>query len=179
MEKTTTGFPIAFFTLGWTNSGRVAWEFAAPLPHTNAPPSRTMTYDDDNRLATFNGQNVANDADGNMTCGPLTNNTLSPTATTPAIGYRPLAICNTAMTRPGTGPAITNGANVTRFVINPNAKLPQVLMRIRPGVTNYYIYGAGLLYEIRRDGHEHQHADVSLRLPGQHRGTDGRERTAD
>jgi RHS repeat-associated protein len=30
----------------------------------------------------------------------------------------------------------------------PNAKLPQVLMRVRTGATNYYIYGAGLLYEI-------------------------------
>lgn len=43
---------------------------------------------------------------------------------------------------------MTNGANVARFVVNPNAKLPQVLMRIKSGVTNYYVYGAGLLYEV-------------------------------
>ena len=43
---------------------------------------------------------------------------------------------------------ITNGATVSRLVVNPNARLSQVLMRITGGVTNYYIYGAGLLYEI-------------------------------
>ena len=36
VEKTLSNFPIAFFTLGWTNTGRLAWEFAAPLPPTNA-----------------------------------------------------------------------------------------------------------------------------------------------
>ena len=46
--------------------------------------------------------------------------------------------------------AMTNHSNgqVTRFVINPNAKLSQVLIRIRTGVTNYYVYGPGLLYEV-------------------------------
>jgi len=42
---------------------------------------------------------------------------------------------------------LSNG-QVTRFVFNPNARLSQVLMRIRPGVTNYYVYGLGLLYEV-------------------------------
>lgn len=44
--------------------------------------------------------------------------------------------------------AITNATGVTKFVINPNAALSQVLMRVRSGVTNYYIHGLGLLYEI-------------------------------
>ena len=48
VELTATGFPIAFYTLGWANSGRVAWEFAAPVPLATAPPSRTMTFNDDN-----------------------------------------------------------------------------------------------------------------------------------
>jgi RHS repeat-associated protein len=34
------------------------------------------------------------------------------------------------------------------YIINPNSKLPQVLMRIKNGVTNYYVYGAGLLYQV-------------------------------
>jgi len=41
-----------------------------------------------------------------------------------------------------------NDGQVTRFVINPNARPSQVLLRIRPGVTNYYVYGLGLLYEV-------------------------------
>ena len=45
---------------------------------------------------------------------------------------------------------MTNHSNgqVTRFLVNPNANLSQVLIRIRPGVTNYYVYGLGLLYEV-------------------------------
>jgi RHS repeat-associated protein len=33
-------------------------------------------------------------------------------------------------------------------LINPNASLPQVLMRYNNGVFTYYIYGAGLLYQV-------------------------------
>jgi hypothetical protein len=36
-----------------------------------------MTFDDDNRIATFNGLNLAHDDNGNMTTGPLTNDTLA------------------------------------------------------------------------------------------------------
>jgi hypothetical protein len=39
-------------------------------------------------------------------------------------------------------------ARLAGYVINPNAKLSQVLMRIKNGVTNYYVYGAGLLYQV-------------------------------
>src|ERR1044071_1332826 len=58
IEQTTTGAGIVFFKLGWTNSGRIAWEFSAPLQHSYTPPSRTMTYDDDNALASINGQDA-------------------------------------------------------------------------------------------------------------------------
>jgi len=149
VEMTATAYPIAFFTLGWGNSGRVAWEFGAPLPQiTNSPPSRTMTGDDDNRLATFNGQAVVCDLDGNMTTGPLTNNTL----VTYGYNARNQLTCAGGLAYAydpaGNRLALTNGSTVTKYVINPNAKLPQALMRIRPGMTNYYIYGQGLLYEI-------------------------------
>ena len=42
----------------------------------------------------------------------------------------------------------TYGTNSILYVVNPNAKLPQVLMRIKNGVTNYYVYGVSLLYEV-------------------------------
>ena len=41
-----------------------------------------------------------------------------------------------------------DNATVSRFVVNPNAPPSQVLIRTRPGVTNYYVYGLGLLYEV-------------------------------
>ncbi|MFN3409054.1 MAG: RHS repeat-associated core domain-containing protein [Limisphaerales bacterium] len=130
------------------------WEFAAPLPHSYTPPQRAMTYDDDNRVLTVNGQSVTHDDDGNLTTGPLPgggfatftydarNRLVNVGQASPPVsisyGYDPA----------GNRTSLTNGATVTRFVVNPNAPLSQVLMRVRPGVTNYYIYGLGLLYEI-------------------------------
>ncbi|MFN3409055.1 MAG: RHS repeat-associated core domain-containing protein [Limisphaerales bacterium] len=147
-EKTVSGTPIALFKLNWNAAARVEWEFAAPLPHSYTPPQRAMTYDDDNRVLTVNGQSVTHDDDGNLTTGPLPSGgwaSFSYDARNRLLaggdvqyGYDPA----------GNRIALTNGAEVTRFVVNPNAPLSQVLMRVRPGVTNYYVYGLGLLYEI-------------------------------
>jgi len=147
-EKTAAGTPIAMFKLSWNNAARVEWEFAAPPPHAYTPPTRDMTYDDDNRIATFNETNVSYDLDGNMTCGPLTNNTFvncTFDARNRLTGVGGLSFGYDCL---GNRTSITIGTNLTRFVVNPNATLSQVLMRIQGAVTNYYIYGAGLLYEI-------------------------------
>ncbi|MCX6902459.1 MAG: hypothetical protein NTW03_03035 [Verrucomicrobia bacterium] len=154
IEKLANNYPIAFFQLNWTNAGRVQSEFAAPLPHTNAPPPpyRGMAIGDDNRITTVTNGNstlsVTYDANGNLTNGPITNlaqATYSYNARNQLLsagglqyGYDPA----------GNRTSLTNGANVTRFVVNPNAPLPQVLMRITSTGTNYYIYGLGLLYEV-------------------------------
>jgi RHS repeat-associated protein len=151
IEGTASGAPIAFMRLNWNAAARVQWEFLAPLPHAYTPPTRNMTFDDDDRLATFNGQNVVNDLDGNLTSGPLTNGTF---ATYTYNARNQLAAANSTTTATygydlvGNRTWLTNGASVTQFVVNPNARLPQVLMRIRGGVTNYYVYGSGLLYEV-------------------------------
>lgn len=148
VEKTTANLPIAFFKLGWTNSGRVAWEFAAPLPPTNSLTSRTMNVDADNRVTSFNGQTVSYDLDGNMTNGPLNSSALAVynydarnrLLNVGGLSYGYDAAANRI--------AVTNGTTFAKFVINPVAKLPQVLMRISSGVTNYYVYGVGLLYQV-------------------------------
>jgi RHS repeat-associated protein len=148
IEKAASGLPISFFKLNWNNAARVQYEFAAPLPHAYTPPARTLSFDDDDQLASVGGINVVNDLDGNLTSGPLTNSTFFTyaydarnrllSAGALSYGYDPV----------GNRTSLTNGTNITRFVINPNAALPQVLMRIGNGVTNYYIHGAGLLYEV-------------------------------
>lgn len=139
---------IALYKLGWDNAARMQTEYGAPLPHTAAMPTRNMTFDDDNRLTAIDGNTVTMDLDGNMTSGPLTNDTVVNytfdarsrliSAGGLSYGYDPA----------GNRTVITNGATVTKYVINPNANLSQTLMRIQNGVTNYYIYGAGLLYQI-------------------------------
>lgn len=148
LEQNTLGFPITLMRQNWDAAARMQWEFTAPLHNTNSMPTRTMTYDDDNELATFNGSSVTVDSDGNLTLGPLTNSTFG-------------SYTYDARNRLWNAGGVTNaydamnnrigqtfGTNTSIFVVNPNVKLPQVLMRIKNGVTNYYIYGAGLLYQI-------------------------------
>jgi len=148
LEQTVLGFPIAWFKFNWNAAAEVQWEFAAPLPHVASLPTRLMTYDDDNRLATFNGQNVFNDPNGNLTNAPLISTnfvTYTYDARNRLLNAGGVTNVYDAMNnRIGQ----TYGTNSTIFVINPNAKLPQVLMRIKNGITNYYIYGVGLLYQI-------------------------------
>jgi RHS repeat-associated protein len=146
VEQTTTKFPICFYTLNYSLAGRVQWEFKGPLPHSNAPPSRTMAYDDDNRLTTFNSTSVSVDNDGRLTYGPGTNNTFGTyiyDARNELIGAGGLGY---GYDPAGNRTSLTNGSAVSTFVLNPQGS--QVLMRITGTVTNYYIYGGGLLYEI-------------------------------
>jgi RHS repeat-associated protein len=152
-EQMANGLPIAWFRMNWTNSGNMAWEFAAPLPHTNTPPTRTMTYNADNQLATVNTVVVTSDPDGNLTYGPLPiGSSITGNLTNLVYDARNRLLNAGGVTN--AYDAINNrigqtaGTNTTVYVVNPNAKLPQVLMRIKNGVTNFYIYGEGLLYQI-------------------------------
>jgi RHS repeat-associated protein len=148
LEQTAIGFPIALFRHNWDTAARMQWEFAAPLPHTNTAPTRTMTYDDDNRLATVNSQGVVNDSDGNLTSGPLTNGTFVTYAFDARNRLLNAGGVTNAYDAINSRIGQTYGTNTTIFVVNPNAKLPQALMRIKNGVTNYYVYGPGLLYQV-------------------------------
>ncbi len=153
LEQMSNSLPIAIFKYNWTNSGSIAWEFAAPLPHTTTVPTRTMTYDEDNRLATFklgttDTLTVGSDADGNLTSAPLMTNAL--VAYTYDARNRLLNVGGVTNAYDAMNNRVgqTYGTNSITYVVNPNAKLPQVLMRIKNGVTNYYVYGPGLLYQI-------------------------------
>ncbi len=148
IEMTAANLPIALFRLNWDNAARAQWEFAAPLPHAVTVPTRTMTYDDDNRLATVDGNNVTPDLDGNLTSAPLTNDTLAAYAYDARNRLLNVGGVTNAYDPAGNRVGIVNGTNTMVFVMNPNAKFPQVLIRIKNGVTNYYIYGAGLLYQV-------------------------------
>ncbi|MBI5386521.1 MAG: RHS repeat-associated core domain-containing protein [Verrucomicrobia bacterium] len=152
VERQSNGVVIALFTLRWDAAGRITNEFMAPVPHAYTEPERDPTYDADNRIATWNGWTLTHDWDGNMTRGPLTNATLADytydarnrltSAGNVQYGYD-LASQRVSLTATNNGQLTTN-----KFVVNPNAALSQVLVRVRGGVTNYYVYGLGLLYEV-------------------------------
>ena len=141
----------------WSNSGELGaiWNerFTAPLQHDYTQPLRFMTYDADNRLATFNGQAVSHDLDGNMLWGPGTNDAFM--RYTFDVRNRLIGTSNAIQQigycydPSGNRIALTNNGQVTRFVINPNARLSQVLMRIRPGVTDDRLRGNGHNDEIQ------------------------------
>jgi RHS repeat-associated protein len=112
-----------------------------------------MGYNEDNQITTLNNTNTLGyDLNGNMTTGPLTNNAMV------TYGYdarnRLLAAggLNYGYDPAGNRTSVTNGTNVVRFVVNPNASLPQTLIRIKPdGSKTLYAYGLGLLYEVNLD----------------------------
>jgi RHS repeat-associated protein len=146
VEQTTTKFPIAFHVLHYNLAARTDWEFKGPLPHSNSPPTRSMTFDNDNRLSTFNGNSVTLDSDGNLTYGPLTNNTFGTYTYDVRNELTSAGGVSYGYDLAGNRTSLTNSSTTNTFVISPKGS--QMLMRIKPGVTNYYIYGVGLLYEI-------------------------------
>jgi len=147
-EQMGNTLPIAWFRHNWNAAAEMQWEFAAPLPHSVTVPTRTMTYDNDNRLATFNGSSVSNDPDGNLTFAPLPNGTFTNYAFDARNRLLNAGGVTNAYDAMNNRIGQTQGTNATVFVVTPNAKLPQVLMRIKNGVTNYYVYGPGLLYQV-------------------------------
>ena len=146
VDVATSQYPISFYTLNYNLAGRVQWEFKGPLPHASTAPTRTMTFDNDNRLATFNGSSVTIDADGNLTYGPLTNNTFGTYTYDARNELTSAGGLSYTYDPAGNRTSMTNGSAVTAFVVSPQGS--QLLMRIKGTTTNYYIYGAGLLYEI-------------------------------
>ncbi len=148
VDKTSWNYPIAFFTCGFNAAARMQWEFAAPLPHSNSVPTRTMAYDDDNRLTTVDGNSVTLDSDGNLLSGPLTNDTFATYSYDPRNRLLNVGGVTNFYDAGDNRIGQAYGTNSIAYVVNPNAKLPQMLMRIKNGVTNYYVYGMGLLYQI-------------------------------
>lgn len=107
-----------------------------------------MTYNADNELASVDNELVSNDLNGNLTYGPLTNDNF-------------VNLAFDARNRLMNAGGVTNvydaindrigqtyGTNSVEYVVDPNWKLPRVLMSIKNNVTNYYVYGMGLLYQV-------------------------------
>lgn len=71
---------IAIQQIGYHGSEEVEWLYSLPRPQGQgsvAAPVASMTYNDDNQLAAFQGQTSSHDLDGNMTWGPLPDGTMA------------------------------------------------------------------------------------------------------
>jgi RHS repeat-associated protein len=118
-----------------------------------AVPATQMTFDTANRLATFNGQSVTHDADGNMVSGPLpatgamgnyTYDSRNRLTGAGGFAYR----YNAEGNRVG----LTSANETTTLTVDPQGALPKVLERVKNGIRTRYVYGAGLQYEVNDAG---------------------------
>ena len=156
-EYTRAGSLILLSELAYDDDGRIVSSFVHPKPAAFTLRADALTYDDpnvasDNRLATWNGQTVQHDEDGNMTSGPLS-------TTIPgggiAVGTYGYDVRNRLTSAGGAGYRYNpdglrveiTGNGAATFVVDPNAALSRTLIRTKAGTTTYYVYGLGLLYE--------------------------------
>jgi RHS repeat-associated protein len=151
IKETANGKLINYLKIDYDAASQITRRFRAPLVNSGwQHPTFTATYDDDNRLATLNGQNITHDADGNMTYGPirqdsghlnLTYNSRNQLTQAAGIAY--------TYDAEGRRRTITDTTGTSRDVIDPNGSLSRLLVRHHPDNTKtYYVYGLGLLYEV-------------------------------
>ncbi|QYY34564.1 RHS repeat-associated core domain-containing protein [Ruficoccus sp. ZRK36] len=147
-ERKANDHLFALTILQYDDAGQVTGEFKAPISETLNLPTASATYDQDNRISVFNGLTLAYDLDGNMTSGPLMDDTL--------VSYsfdarnRLTEVDGHVYTYDAEGNRIasTYQGETTTYVVDANAALSRTLMRTTPEGTTYYVYGSGLLYEV-------------------------------
>jgi len=112
-----------------------------------APPPATMTYDNDNRLVSYNSAPVTSDTDGNLLSAPV-NGTLLGAVTWDARN-RLLTAGNVTYTYDAENRRInsTKSAQTTSYIWSRGG-LDRLLVKTNPdGSITRYIHGLGLIYE--------------------------------
>ena len=164
-ERKASGELHTFFSFGHDAGGRVEWRFELPRPAANAGEALApMTYDDDNRVATWSGQVVTHDDDGNMTRGPLPSGVLADYIFDARNHLKSAGGESYSYDAEGNRVSLSNAAGTTRFVIDPNGgAMSRVLVRERPDTTKVLHVYAGnlLLYEVEAstDAPRYFHSD--------------------
>ncbi len=155
LRESSSGKLISLLRFDHDAAGQIERRFRAPLVQSGwQHPAVTASYDDDNRLASFNGQSVIHDADGNMTFGPIAPDSGSVNLAYNSRNQLVSAGGNSyAYDAEGRRRTIIDSSGTTRDVIDPNSDMSRLLVRHHPGGgQTYYVYGLGLLYEV--DGSE-------------------------
>lgn len=149
---TENGTPTEQYSYTYDAGGNI-------LTATNNGITTTFTYGSANHIATVNGQNVTYDADGNISNAPLNGSPLTFSFDCrnrlTGVGYTSYTY-NAENQRVG----ITENGQATSYVINPNAALPQTLIKTSGGVSTYYVYGHGLVSEQTGTDYTTYHYDL-------------------
>lgn len=154
-EVDSNGNIINQYDFTYSDSGYVKTEQSSIQEQPPILTDSLMTYTQDNRLATFNGQAVQYDADGNMINGAMSNFTFD--ARNRLINAGDVSyIYDAENNRVG----VKEGSNRTDYVVNPHAGLSQVLVKMGPdGQKVYYIYGLGLIGQEENGAYHTYHYD--------------------
>jgi RHS repeat-associated protein len=156
IKETANGKLISYLKFDHDAASQITRRFRAPLVNSGwQHPSFAATYDDDNRLATLNGQPVTHDADGNMTQAVLPSSLASQSLVSWVLSYNSRnQLTNAAgisytYDAEGHRRTLTDSGGTTRDTIDPSGSLSKLLVRTHPdGTKTFYVYGMGLLYEV-------------------------------
>ena len=148
IKEIANGKTISYLAFQHDAAGQITNRFRAPLQNSNFQhPVIDASYDDDNRLATLNGQAIVHDDDGNMTLGPI-----SVTSGNIGLTYNSrnqlTAASGSSYTYDSEGRrrTMTDSSGTTRFTID--AASGNLLVKHNPDNSKtYYAYGLGLIYE--------------------------------
>ena len=153
-EKVSGGTVVATLWqagYGYDNANRLTRFAPTPMSQNNPPPTATMTYDSDNQLATYNGQAVVHDLDGNLQSAPLVSGTQTQLgALTWDVRNRLTSAGGVTYVYDSENRRVSSTVNgqKTTYVYSRGGKLDRLLATMNPdGSITRYIYGNGLLYE--------------------------------
>jgi RHS repeat-associated protein len=152
-EIDASGNLIALFKLSRHSSGETAGRYALPVPQSSGTPGavNAMTYDAANQLASFEGQAVTHDADGNQTFGPLPDGTFG----TFSYDIRNRLLSAGGVTNrydpQGLRTSMTDASGDTTFVYDTRG-MSKVLVRTKGSSSVRSVWGFGLLYDVDENG---------------------------
>lgn len=151
-ERTPAEELHSFYRLQYDLGGRITSRFDLPVPAApSLEPMSAMTFDADNRLATWAGNPVVHDLDGNMTSGPLpsgSTGTYAYNARNQLVGAGGVTYAYDAE---GRRVSLTIAGQTTAFALDPHGgSLSRILVRTRPNGTKVLsVYAElALLYDV-------------------------------
>jgi RHS repeat-associated protein len=155
IDTDNPGQIISQFDFRYDTAGNLIEEQATPELELETLIPIQMTYTAANRLATYNGQAVRFDADGNLTFGPVSGqmtelqfNSRNRLVQAGGVSYRYDAENQRV------------GVNETNYVVNSQPELSQVLVKEEDGNKTFYVYGLGLIgEETEGSGYRSYHFD--------------------
>jgi RHS repeat-associated protein len=151
-DVAANGSVINQYDYTYDQAGNITSETSANEQPPLSVSNSTITYDLNNRLATYNGQAVQYDADGNMTSGPL-KGAMTSFAYDSRNRLTTAGDTNYVYDAENNRIAVTADSQQTGYLINPEAELSQLLIRTdAQGNKTYYVYGIGLIGQEEANG---------------------------